>query len=169
MSDFSLAALYSALDGERSARGLTWAAAVREMSEPFTRAGSRPLAISTVTGLRTKAVAEGDGVLQMLRWLGRTPESFVGGTSAEPATPLPAVGPHQVLRLDTGRLHSALNAARVKHGLMWAQVADAVGGRTTQSTLAHLSKGGRTGFPQVLRLTRWLGVPLADFVRITRR
>jgi hypothetical protein len=169
MTDFSLAALYSALDTERAARGLTWSAVVSQMSEPFTQRGSRPLALSTVKGLRTKAAAEGDGVLQMLRWLGRSPESFADGASASAGTPLPAVGQHQVLRLDTRRLHGALNAARVERGLTWAQVADAIGGRTTQSTLAHLSKGGRTGFPNVMRLTRWLGAPLAHFVRITPR
>jgi hypothetical protein len=139
------------------------------MSEPFTQGGSRPLALSTVKGLRTKAAAEGDGVLQMLRWLGRSPESFGDGASTAAGTPLPAVGPHQVLRLDTRRLHVALNVARVERGLTWAEVADAIGGRTTHSTLVHLSKGGRSGFPHVMRLTRWLGAPLAHIVRITRR
>lgn len=169
MKDFSLAALYKALDAERGARRLTWSAAVRQMSGSFTQGGSRPLALSTVKGLRTKAVAEGDGVLQMLRWLGRSPESFVDGASTEAGTSLPAAGADQVLRLDTRRLHAALNAARAERGLTWAQVADAIGGRTTQSTLAHLSKGGRTGFPNVMRLTRWLDAPLAHFVRVTRR
>jgi hypothetical protein len=169
LQDFSLAALYSALDAERAARGLTWSAAVSQMSDPFTQAGSRPLALSTVKGLRTKAAAEGDGVLQMLRWIGRSPESFADGASTAAGTLLPGVGPHQVVRLDTRQLHLALNAARVERGLTWAQVAAAIGGRTTQSTLAHLSKGGRIGFPHVMRLTRWLGAPLAHFVRITRR
>src|SRR5262245_50168703 len=113
---FSLAALYSALDAARESRGLTWSAAVREMSEPFTQGGSRPLAVSTVTGLRTKPAAEGDGVLQMLRWLGRTPESLIAGASADAGTPLPAANAHQVLRFDTRRLHGALEAARAARG-----------------------------------------------------
>lgn len=167
--DFSLAALYAALDEQRRSRGLTWAGAVREMSWPFTQGASRPLAVSTVTTLRTKPIAEGDGVLQMLRWLGRTPESFVPGVAPEFGAPLPAVGPHQVLRLDTRRLHAALNATRVERTMTWAEVADAIGGRATQSSLAHLAMGGRTGFPHVMHLTKWLGAPLADFVRITRR
>src|SRR5215470_12278214 len=109
---FSLAALYSALDAERESRGLSWSAAVREMSEPFTQGGSRPLAASTVTGLRTKATAEGDGVLQMLRWLGRAPESFVGAADSSTTSSLPAVGPNQVLRFDTRKLYAAVNSAR---------------------------------------------------------
>ena len=168
-TDFSLLALHSALDEQRRSRGLTWSATVRQMSDPFTQGLSRPLAVSTVTGLRTKAVAEGDGVLQMLRWLGRTPESFAAGGLASPETPLPAVGPHQVLRFDTRRLHAALNAAKIERGLTWAQVADAIGGRVSESTLAQLAKGGRTGFPHVMRLTGWLGAPVAHFVRTTSR
>jgi len=168
-NDFSLAALYAALDEQRRLRGLSWSAAVREMSGPFTQGASRPLAASTVTTLRTKPIAEGDGVLQMLRWLGRTPESFVAGQSRDVGAPLPLVGPHQVLRLDTRRLHAALNAARAERGMTWAEVADAIGGRATQSSLAHLAKGGRTGFPHVMHLTKWLDAPLAHFVRITRR
>ncbi len=165
--DFSLRSLYEALDAQREARGLTWTAAVREMSAPFTRGLSRPLAVSTVTGLRTKAVAEGDGVLQMLRWLGRTPESFIPGSKPDPSTTLPAVGPDQVLRFDTTRLHDALNQARVARGLTWQQIANDVD--VTPSSLTHLSTGSRTGFPHVARLTGWLGVPVAQFIRITRR
>ena len=114
---FSLALLHDALDHQRRARGMSWAAAVREMSGPFTQGASRPLAVSTVSGLRTKAVAEGDGVLQMLRWLGRSPERFVEGATNDAGTPLPDVGPHQVLRLDTRKLHASLNTARADAGL----------------------------------------------------
>lgn len=166
--DFSLAALYAALDAQRQSRGLSWSAAVREISEPFVVNGSRPLAPSTVAGLRTKGVAEGDGVLQMLRWLGRTPESFVPGAAADAGAPLPAVGPRDVLRFDTRRLHAAVNAARVERGLTWAQIATEIDGLTVAS-LTNLSTGGRTGFPHVMRITQRLGVPLARFVRLTQR
>ena len=36
-------------------------------------------------------------------------------------------------------------------------------------SLMNLSKGGRMGFPHVMRMTRWLDMPLAPFVRITSR
>ena len=129
---------------------MTWAAAVREMSEPFSRNGSRPLAVSTVVGLRTKPRGEGDGILQMLRWLRQTPESFV-------------------LRLHTRRLHAALNIKRTACGLTWAQVAAEMGPGISAGSLMNLSKGGRMGFPHVMRMTQWLDVPLALFVRITSR
>ena len=167
--DFSLSGLFEALDLARQARGLTWAAAVREMSEPFTRNGSRPLAVSTVVGLRTKPHGEGDGILQMLRWLGRTPESFVPGAAVDAGTPLPRVPPDQVLRLHTRRLHAALNIKREALGMTWAEVASQMGRGISAGSLMNLSKGGRSGFPHVLRITRWLDLPLAAFTRITSR
>ena len=53
-------------------------------------------------GGRTLAGAEGDGVLGMLRWLGRTPESSVPGHPAPstPATALPEVPPGLLVRWD---------------------------------------------------------------------
>jgi hypothetical protein len=36
-------------------------------------------------------------------------------------------------------------------------------------SLMNLSKGGRFGFPHVMRVTRWLGEPLARFTRTTSR
>jgi hypothetical protein len=77
-ADFSLADVYAAIDAQRQARGFTWQQAVLEINMVFGRISSRPISRSTVTGLRTKAVAEGDGVLAMLKWLNRTPESYVG-------------------------------------------------------------------------------------------
>src|SRR4051812_21369707 len=76
-ADFDLAALYDALDAQRRARGLTWAAATREIN-CFSTAG-HPMSASTITGVKSRAIVEGDGVLQMLLWLGRSPESFVPG------------------------------------------------------------------------------------------
>ena len=139
------------------------------MSKPFTHNGSRPLAVSTVVGLRTKPRGEGDGILQMLRWLGQTPESFVPGAATDAGAPLPAVRPEQVLRLHTRRLHAALNIKRTARGLTWARVAEEIGPGVSAGSLMNLSKGGRMGFPHVIRMTRWLDVPLALFVRITSR
>src|SRR5262245_24614085 len=72
-NDFSLAALFAALDAQRQARGLSWSQAVGEMSRQVEHVRVHPLSASTVTSLRTKAAAEGDGVLQMLLWLHRSP------------------------------------------------------------------------------------------------
>ena len=179
-TDFSLAALYAALDAQRRARGITWEEAVREIGgrsgpappKPSTghRAKSGPppgrsISRSTVVNLRDRSSAEGDGVLQMLRWLNRAPEVFVAGCEAlGPAFDLPAVASHQILRFDTRALHTALDAQRIARRLTWRQVAEEIEG-INPAGLVRLQHGGRTSFPQVMRITRWLGKPAAAFVR----
>jgi len=116
--------------------------------------------------MRTKAVAEGDGTLQMLRWLRRSPESFVRGERS--GVQLPVLQPHQILRFDTRRLHAALDERRRQRGLTWEEVAQKIGGPISASSLMHLSKGGRTGFPHVMWMVKWLGQPTTTFMRATR-
>ena len=161
-----MGALYAALDAQRQARGMSWQQVVREINALFASVPERPISPSTLTGLRKRGAIEGDGVLQMLRWLNRAPESFVPGhqeAAAEAAT-LPEVGPDKILRFDTGKLYSALDAQRKERGMSWQQVASEIGGFSAAG-LTRLSKGGRTGFPEVMRITRWLGRPAACFTR----
>jgi len=163
--DFDLAAVYAALDAQRQARGLTWQQTMKEINGSFGRTPNRPISTSTVTSMRTKSVAEGDGVLQMLRWLDRSPESFIPGHRETSEERLPPVRPNQVLRFDTRKLHAALDARRVERRMTWKEVAGEIGG-TGASSLTHLSRGGRTGFPFVARIAAWLGRPVADFTRV---
>jgi hypothetical protein len=163
-SDFSLRALYAALEAQRQTRGLSWSQATREINRQSERFSAHPLSPSTVRGTRTRPVAEGDDLLQMLRWLNRTPESFVPGhqESEEVSARLPDIPPQQIWRFDTKRLHAALDA-QLARKMTWAQVAKDVG--LSVSSLIPLSKGGRTGFPHVMRIVRWLGRPAAHFTR----
>lgn len=72
MIRFDTQALYDALDAQRTARGLTWTDVARETG----------VSTSTLTGTRRGGRLEVDGVLAMVRWLGREVESFaheVGG------------------------------------------------------------------------------------------
>lgn len=102
----------------------------------------------------------------MLLWLDRTPESFVPGHQAAGGATEALVKPSAqgVLRFDTRRLHAALDAQRTERELTWAQVAREVG--LAASSLTHLSKGGRTGFPDVMRMVKWLGRPASSFTRV---
>ena len=167
-SDFDLRALYDALDAQRRSREMSWAAVTRAINR-FKREG-HPMATSTITGLRSKAVAEGDGVLQMLLWLRRTPESFVPGIEEADAEHfrLPGLGGEQILRWDTKALHSALNSQRKARGMTWKEVAWQVGG-CTPGMLTNLAKGGRIGLPGVMRIVRWPGQPAAAFTRGSNR
>jgi hypothetical protein len=159
-------ALYKALNDRRTERGLAWAEVVREINRPFQHVTSRPIAASTVTGMRTRWAIEGDGTLQMLRWLGRSPESFVPDCNGLDlaATRLPIVPDTQILRFHTRRLYAALDAQRVERGLTWVQVTRQTETETPTS-LRHLAKGGRTGFPAALNWCRWLESPVAAFTR----
>jgi hypothetical protein len=163
--DFSLRDLYAALDAQRQQRGISWAQATREMNGQSSRASAHHLSSSTVTGTRIGATAEGDGVLQMLRWLNRSPESFVPGhpKSGESSARLPNIPSHKTLRFDTKKLHAALDAQRMEKKMSWAHLAKEL--RLSASMLTHLSKGGRTGFPHVMRMVGWLARPAAHFTR----
>lgn len=159
--------MYSAIDAQRTVRGLTWRQVMQEINVRTDRVSIHPISSSTVASLRTKAVAEGDGVLQMLRWLNRTPESFIPGYPTDAETlKLPVIPSDKVLRFDTVKLHAALNALRIERRLTWQQVALEVRGMSAAS-LTHLKKGGRTGFPFVTRMSRWLGRPVLDFTRLS--
>ena len=68
---FDAATLYAALDAERVARGLTW----RDV------ALATGVSASTLTRTRLGGRMEVDGMLAMVRWLGRTVESFTFGAT----------------------------------------------------------------------------------------
>lgn len=160
-NDFSLQALYAALDAQRQERGYSWSRATREMVQHGKR---HPLSLSTVKGMRTKALAEADGVLAMLRWLGRSPESFLPASdvTGERGACLPDIPSGKVLRFDTIRIHAALDVQRLERKMTWVQVAEEIG--LGVSTLTHLAKGGRTAFPGVMRIMQWLGEPSARYM-----
>ena len=165
--DFDLHALYAALDAQRQSRGLSWTEVAREINGQSSNQSRRALSSSTVQGIKAKSAVEGDGVLQMLRWLNRTPESFVPNHQEVPVAdePLPNVLPHQVLRFDTKQLYAALDAKRSENKLTWMQVAQQTG--VSASSLTYLLKGSRTSFPSVMRITGWLGKPTAEFTRVS--
>jgi hypothetical protein len=74
-TDFDIAALHIAIDAQRIERGLSWKAVALEINRSGERVGPHPISPSTISGLKNKRWGvEGDGVLQMLLWLDRTPE-----------------------------------------------------------------------------------------------
>ena len=90
--DFDLAAVCAALDDQRRARGLSWQQVTREINGFFEGVRpARPVSSSTLTAMARRSSVEGNVMLLVLRWLGRTPESFVPSHPAPttPATMLP--------------------------------------------------------------------------------
>ena len=168
IGDFDLRALYEALDSQRRARALSWQEVARQVSRQSKGSARRGISASTITSMRTRRVVEGDGVLQMLLWLQRTPESFVPGHPQPDAdtAELPRPEPDQVLRWNAHALHSALEARRLERGQTWQHVANEIGG-CSPATLTRLSQGDRVSLPAVMRIVRWLDRPAASFTRIT--
>lgn len=163
---FDIDALQDALEAERSARGLSWIALTAEINEPFKGTPSIPISVTTIRNMHAKRSVTSAVVLQVLRWLGRTPESFLSGRQALPVwdETLPAGGPGRILRFDTEAMHAALNAERVRRSMTWKQGAMELPG-FTESMLTNLATGPLIGFPRVMMIPQWLGLPAANFVR----
>ena len=163
---FDMQELHSSIEAARRARGLTWAELMVEINKPFEGTPSIPINVSTVRGMLKKNSVTSSVVLQILRWLGRTQESFLAGATAvpQPGEILPEPGPGRILRFNTRALHEALDAERLRRGMTWKQVAGELPG-FTQSMITNLATGPLIGFPRVMMITQWVGRPAASFVR----
>jgi len=64
-------ALYAALDSQRCSRGMSWRQVALEVG----------VSVSTLTHTKQGGRLEVDGMLAMVRWLGRTVESFTRATN----------------------------------------------------------------------------------------
>src|SRR5215468_1970845 len=154
-TDFDVIALHAAIDSRRIERGMNWKAVAREVNRSDERYDVHPISPSTISGLKNKRWGvEGDGVLQMLLWLDRTPESFVPGHpgAAHPDARLPRTTADKILRFDVPSIYARLDAQRAARKLTWAQVGAEVGGLCSGQTLKSMSQQRRTGFPHVMRL-----------------
>jgi hypothetical protein len=167
---FDMRALQEELDDARRARGLTWIALATEINVPFEGTPSIPIGVSTIRSMRSKRSVTSAVVLQVLRWLGRTPESFLAENTAPPQESeiLPDSGPGRILRFDTRAIYAALNAERLNRGMKWKEVADELPG-FSESMLTNLATGPLIGFPRVMMIFQWLGRSAASFVRIHNR
>jgi hypothetical protein len=166
LRSFDMQGLFMALDAERRARGLSWPALVAEINRPFEGTPSIPISVGTVRGIAKKSSVTSAVVLQILRWLGRTPESFLSGNGAAPQADetLPEPGVGRILRFDTRAMHAALDAERRKRGMTWKQVAAELPGYA-ENMLTNLANGPLIGFPRVMMIPQWLGCPAVSFVR----
>ncbi len=163
---FDMKQLHATLDAKRRAGGLSWIELTSEINKPFEGTPSIPISVATIRAMPTKSSVTSAVVLQVLRWLRSTPESFLAGRDAAPEAEetLPDPGPSRILRFDTRALYAALDVERRERGLTWKQAAGELPG-FTESMLTNLSTGPLIGFPRVMMLTQWLRRPAASFVR----
>jgi hypothetical protein len=102
-----------------------------------------------------------------LRWLDRTPESFLVGAALDAGAPLPACGPDRRPRWDLKALHAALNEARASRGATWAQAAQDLRCKAGQLTGLKTARFA-TGMGLAMRVTQWVGRPATDFTYLAR-
>jgi hypothetical protein len=76
---FDMRALQAALDDERRIRGLSWEELTTEINVPFKGTTSIPISAGTIRDMSKKSSVTSAVVLQVLRWLDRSPESFLSG------------------------------------------------------------------------------------------
>lgn len=170
MTVFNMGAFHAALDEERRARGLSWTQLAAEINRPFESTPSIPISPGTLRDMLKKRSVTSAVVLQTLRWLGRTPESFLSGPACRfgPEGQMPDAGLDRILRFDTRAIYDALEQERLRRGLTWQQVADELPG-FTPGMLTNLANGPLIGFPRVMTLIQWIGRPAATFVRVCSR
>jgi len=162
VEDFDLAALSRALDARRSELGLSWQELAIRVTDRPSRRSSRRIAASTFKGMAQRGSVRDTVVLQALRWLGRSPESFVPGLDGTPEHLLPDDDAGRPA-LDTRAIYLAVNDRRAAQDLTWREVADALGAGFTPGMLTRLAGGTGIGFPRVMRIFQWLERPVAEF------
>jgi hypothetical protein len=165
---FDAGALYLALDARRTELGLSWkgvADHIWELSfELNDRRRDHPISPSTLTGMAKRPGTSCQHALFMLRWLGRTPESFLSGARAEDlGFALPEAGPDRRLRWALKLLYASMDEQRRHQGLTWPALAAVLECSPNQLTGLRTAKF-TTGMDLAMRIVQWLGRPAADFV-----
>jgi hypothetical protein len=177
--DFDCFALFAALDARREELGLTWAAVARDIwalsEELNSRREDHPIAPTTLTGLARRGDTSCQHALFMLRWLDRSPESFLEETPRLDGSELPAAGPDRRLRwnLNGSRrrpvpaLYEEMDARRQDEQLTWVELARRLRCRPNQLTALRTARFA-TSMRLAMRITGWLGRPAADFIYAAR-
>jgi hypothetical protein len=165
---FDAGALYRALDARRTELGLSWKGVADQIwgmsADLNDRRRDHPISPSTLTAMASKPRATCQHALFMLRWLGRTPESFLQGAGEDDARcALPQAGPDRRLRWALKLLYAAMDERRRQEGLTWPALAVVLGCSPNQLTGLRTARFA-TGMDLAMRIVQWLGRPAADFV-----
>ena len=122
ISPFDTQALYLAIDAKRTELGLSWTGVAKQIwalsSDLNDRRKDHPISPSTLSNLAKGPGTTCQHALFVLRWLGRTPESFLSGWSGDDSRfALPRVGPDRRLRWSLKLLYAAMDEQRRERGL----------------------------------------------------
>jgi hypothetical protein len=170
---FDTPALHRALDARRAELGLSWRQVADQLwqlsSELNDRRRDHPISPATLTKMAATPRTSCQHALFMLRWLDRTPESFLAGMVGgdDHRFALPRAGPDRRLRWSLKLLWAAMDEKRRQEGLTWRQLAELL--RCTPSQLTGLRTARfATGMDLAMRIVQWIGRPAADFVYAAR-
>jgi hypothetical protein len=172
--EFDGNALYAALDAKRRAEELSWAgaaAAIWDMAPALNAArdarglANHPISPSTLQNVGKRGNTSCQHALFFLRWLDRTPESFLVGAAMDDGEPLPACGPSRRPRWDLKALYTGLNESRTSREVTWAQTAQDLRCQPGQLTGLKTARYA-TGMVLAMRITQWVGRPAADFIYV---
>jgi hypothetical protein len=169
LHQFDVTALHSALDARRLELDLSWRQVADELwelsSELNDRRRDHPISPSTLTGMAKRHQTSCQHALFMLRWLDRSPESFLAGFTDghDPRFALPQAGPDRRLRWALKPLGATMDDRRRAQGLTWVQLADRLECTASQLTGLRTARFA-TGMRVAMNIVQWIGRPAADFV-----
>jgi hypothetical protein len=168
LREFDVGAFFEALDRQRVERHLSWRQVADEMWQLSSvlnqRRQSHPISPSTITGMEKRGDTSCQHALFFLRWLDRTPESFLSGSVAEAVgTILPEAGPDRRLRWNLAATYLALDERRRQRHLTWPQAARQLRCSASQLTGIRTAKYA-IAMTLAMRIVQWVQRPAADFV-----
>ncbi len=168
--DFDAFAMYEAMDTRRLERGLSWRQVANQIwdqsAELNRRRNDHPISPATLTGIAKRGDTTCQHALFMLRWLGRSPESFLPiATPVTGDTALPTAGTDRRLRWNLAALYTALDARRRERQLTWRQLAVQIRCSENQLTGIRIARYA-IGMKLAMRIVQWLERPAADFIYI---
>jgi hypothetical protein len=165
--EFDGPALFNALEAKRTSQGLSWPQVADEIWNLSyvlnDRRHDHPISPSTIKNIQKRGTTSCQHALFFLRWLNRSPESFLPGASPDQGPKLPDAGPDRRLRWDLHLLYDALNNRRQERKMTWPELAKAV--RGTPSQLSGLrTVRFAIEIRLAMRIVQWVERPSTDFV-----
>ena len=168
LRSFDAVALYSALNDRRAELELSWRQVADQLwnlsADLNDRRRDHPISPSTLTNMAKNPRTSCQHALFMLRWLDRTPESFLMGADDDHAGfALPPAGPDRRLRWSLKLLYKTMDEKRRQDGLTWPQLAATLGCGPNRLTALRTAKFA-TDMDLAMRIVQWIGRPAAEFV-----
>lgn len=163
--------MVSALDAQRSSRGLDWNALADELWQQSRDLNAELADHRLCQGALVRTAKRGTMSCQyaliILRWIRRAPEEFLTGPVIDVGNAeLPDPGSNYRLRWDLGQLHAALDEHRRDRSLTWAALANELD--YTPSRLTNLRKGRLADMELTMRATQQVKQPAVTFIHAQR-